>query len=287
MPAASPSPAAALPRCGPLLWLLLAVGCGPDQAPDDIEGMTAFGFAHLPDADPGSLETLGAKLEPWLDAHISQASAGFSVLPLTATDLAARGIAVQESTEVVGAMVGLDYSADLDAVTLGFVWPDQAALFSGVLAQERTELTDRDCFVARDCDEHHTRDAVHLDLGVLGIESEYTASMRFRHVVTDAGRAVGWGFVTPDQVVFNVDYLTVHQQYGFGWLSPRADGGTRAVQAVWMEGEVEGLSVGEDFQLQVAIDGMLTAAEELDVWARIGYLGASESGCPSFPCSWP
>jgi hypothetical protein len=228
--------------------------------------MAAFGFAHLPDSDPRPLESLGEKLEPWLDDHFSNAAQGYSVAPLTAEELGAWGIQVQESTEVVGAMVGLDYQADLAGVTLGFIWPDQASIFSGVISQERTELTDRDCFVSRECEEHRTEDRVHLALGVLGIESEYTASMRFRHVESELGRAVGWGFVTPSEVTFNVDYLTVAQQYGFGWIYGLPDGSTRAVQGVWMEGEVEGMSVAEDFQLQVAIDGMVRAALELDAW---------------------
>ncbi len=251
------------------MWtLLLLAACGPEESPDEVGGMPSFGFEHLHDDDTGSLESLGEKLEPWVADHFEEASEGYSIQALGVQELTAWGLDVAEETEVIGAMVVIAYEADLDDVALGFVWPDQASIFSGILSQDRTEIGDRDCFVAGDCESHETSDRIELDLGILDMVITYDAQMHWRHVEHDSGRAVVSGWASPGDITANVDYLDVHQQYGFGWLYPSGSGGTHAVQAIWMEAEVVGMSGGEEMALQTAIDGMIRSAEELDVWVE-------------------
>jgi len=248
------------------VWILiLLAACGPEESPDAVGDMPAFGFQHLHDEHTGSLESLGDKLEPWVADHFDDALDGYTIEPLGTEALTAWGFDVPDDTAVVGAMVAIDYVASLDRVALGFLWPDQASIFSGILSQDRTEVTDRDCFLVGDCDTHETADTIELDLGVLDMVITYDAEMHWRHVDHDGGRAVVSGWASPGDISANVDFLTVHQQHGFGWLYPRA-GGTRAVQAIWMDAEVVGLSGGEDMALQTAIDGMIRSAEELDLW---------------------
>lgn len=248
------------------MWtLLLLAACGPEESPDAVADMPAFGFEHLHDQDAGSLESLGEKLESWVADHFDDASAGYTIEALGTEALTAWGFDVPSDTAVMGAMVAIDYAAPLDSVALGFVWPDQASIFSGILSQDRTDLGDRDCFLARECETHETADSIELDLGVLDMVITYDAEMHWRHVDHDGGRAVVSGWASPRDITSSVDFLTVQQQHGFGWLFPR-DVGTRAVQAIWMEAEVVGLSGGEEMALQTAIDGMIRSAEELDLW---------------------
>ena len=249
-----------------MLPLLLLVACGPEESPDDVGGMPAFGFEHFHDEGTGSLESLGEKLEPWVVDHFDDASEGYSIQPLGTEELSAWGFEVAEETEVIGAMVAIAYEAELDDVALGFMWPDQASIFSGILSQDRTEIGDRDCFMAGDCETHETSDTIELDLGMLDMVITYDAEMYWRHVEHDEGRAVVSAWSSPGDITANVDFLEVHQQYGFGWLFPGGSGGTHAVQTIWMDAEVVGLSGGEDMALQTAIDGMIRSAEELDAW---------------------
>jgi hypothetical protein len=237
-------------------------------APDDIEAMTGFGFQHLPGDRDGPLESLGEKLQPWIEDNFVEASEGFEVLPLGAEELEAWGVTVSEDTAVLGAMVGIDYQSSLDRVLEGMTWPRQDEIFSSFLEFERQELMDRDCFLSQECAEYMVVDTVLFDVGALEIQSNYTATTRYRHVNSDEGWGVAWGFVTPDPVEFNVDYLAVNQQYGFSWLYPQSNGGTRRVHAVWIEGELIGIDLPEDFQLQMAIDGMVRSAAELDAWLQ-------------------
>ncbi len=246
-----------------LVWTLLAC---VTVAPDDIDAMTGFGFQHLPGDRDRPLESLGEKLQPWIEDNFTSAEEGFQVLPLGAEELAAWDVEVGEETAVLGAMVGLDYRSDLDQVLLGMTWPDQSEIFSSFLEFERQELEDRACFLSGECDTHSVIDEVLFDVGALEITSRYTATTRYRHIESDKGRAVGWGFVTPDPVEFNVDYLVVNQQYGFSWLYPNASGGTRRVHAVWVEAELVDVDLPEDFQLSMAIQGMVRSAGELDAW---------------------
>ncbi len=247
-----------------LLWTL---GCLA-VAPDEIDAMTGFGFQYLPQDRDRPLESLGEKLQPWIEDNFDAAAEGFEVLPLGAEELEAWDVEVAESTAVLGAMVGIDYQSDLDTVLLGMTWPDQGEIFSRFLEFERVELEDRECFLSGECDTHSVVDTVLFDAGALEIESRYTATTRYRHVDSDEGRAVAWGFVTPDPVEFNVDYLAVNQQYGFSWLYPNSHGGTRRVHAVWVEGELIGVDLPDDFLLNMAIDGMISSAEELDAWLQ-------------------
>ncbi len=246
-----------------LVWLL---ACGPVESPDAVTDMPAFGFAHLHDDDLGSLVSLAEKLEPWLADHFGQASEGYTIADLGAAHLAPWGLDKPEDTAVVGAMVAIDYTSALAEVGLGFVWPDQASIFSGILSQDRVEVTDRACFLAGDCEAHETADLIELDLGVLDMVITYPAEMHWRHVVDGTVEGIAWGWASPADITANVDFLAVHQQYGFGWLFPGTGGDTRAVQAIWMDADVVGLDGGEDMALQTAIDGMIRSAEELDLW---------------------
>lgn len=261
------SHAPALPTL--LLCTTLLVGCRPPEAPDTIEEMMLYGFDNYDQEDPTWLVNLGDKLVPWLDSHMEEAAEGFEINALTADNLATAGLDVPVTEGIIGAVVGLDYAIPLDRLGEGLSHLHQETIFQNYLEFERDVQVSRDCFLARECEFFDTADEIHSDVGFLGIEmwSTLTASLRWVEL-SDGTRALAHRHLGPDPVQFNVDWMSVHQQYSFTFSYERPDGSARRAQAIWVEGEVISDDVSEGALLGIGISAIHNAAEDMEAWGQ-------------------
>lgn len=252
-----------------LTVLLLALGCRPPEAPDTIEEMMLFGFDTYHEEDPAWMQALGEKLIPWVDNHLVEAAEGYEINALTAENLATVGLEVPVTEGIIGAVVALDYDIPLQTLGEGLSHLHQEEIFENYLEFTRDTSVDRDCFLDGECPVYDTSDSIHSDVGFLGIEmwSELTASLRWL-TLPDGTRALAHRHLGPDPVLFNVDWMAVHQQYSFTFSWERADGGSRRAQAIWVEGEVISDDFSESALLNIGITAIHNAAEDMTAWGQ-------------------
>jgi len=250
----------------PIVVLLALFACRPPEAPDTFAEMMVFGFVHFDDEDPDSLQSLGEKMIPWLDGHLEETLEGYETAPMTPTDLVEAGIDAPDRNAIVGVAVGLDYTVGVMELAGGITHPNQDEIFDIYLEFERKDLTDRDCFLARDCEFHRTEDSLHSDVG-LGIELWTDYQTNFRNVdLEDGTEIVIHQSVTDHPVDFNIEAIAVYQQYGFSLAWERDDGTTRRAQAMWADMELLEGDAGEGFHLNLTINSMQNGAENMDAY---------------------
>lgn len=225
----------------------------------------AFGFRQF-EGDERSMQDLGDKMVPWMEEHFELTAEGYEISPLTQEDLDDAGVEKTIDASIIGVVAGVDYEHGIDDLIVGMTWLHQDDIFETYVDFERSTDDDLDCFVAGDCEYLRTRDSVHSDPGA-GLEfwSDYTSDFR-RLELEDGTTVLLQRILSPDPVEFNVDWLDVHQQYGFSYLYVREDGGTRRVQAIWADGEVAGTDAADGVHLNIAITNIHKSAEDLDDW---------------------
>ena len=245
--------------------LLLFLACGPPKAPERFEDMMGFGFRHF-DGDVRAMQDLGDKMIPWMEDHFELTSEGYEITPLTAEDLDTTGLDVRIDAEIIGVVAGVDYRHGMDPVMRAMTWPDQQDIFDSYAEFERTTDDDLECFLSGDCEFLRTQDYSRQEPGA-GLEFSTTYFSDFRRLELEEGTPVMLQrILSPDPVEFNVDWVEVHQQYGFSYLYVRDDGSTRRVQAIWADGQVAGTDAADGAHLTIAINSIQAAAEDLDAW---------------------
>ena len=241
------------------------MACRPPEAPDTFDEMMVFGFVHFDDEDPASLQSLGEKLIPWMDAHLDETLDGYEIAAMSDESLAEAGVVGQGRGDILGVAVGLDYSVDIQALADGITSPDQDEIFDIYIDFERTSDMDRGCFLARDCERYRTEDSLHSDVG-LGIELWTDYRTNFRNVDLDDGtRLLLHQAITDQPIEFNIDSLSVYQQYGFSLAWDRG-GSTRRAQAIWADMEFLDGDLGENLHLSLTISSMKRGAEDMDAY---------------------
>lgn len=260
-----------LPRgAAPSLVPLLLLGCGPTQAPLDIEEMLTYGFVQYDERLDRGLRDLGENLIPWVNAHFEEAEAGYTVGSLTAEHLADVGIERELEAGIVGAVIGIDYDISMDTFAWALAHPNQTEIFPAYLEAERTTEDDLDCFRSRECTWFRAHDVLHTSLvESLGWEawSEMDVNLRWLTLADGTPVIAHWNFV-PDPITLNTDLFEINQQYAFTYSWEREDGQVRRAQAIWVDGQVLVDDVAEDFMLSVGITGIIAAASDLEAWGQ-------------------
>jgi len=246
--------------------LLSLLACRPPEAPDTFADMMVYGFVHFEDEDPEALQSLGEKMIPWLNNHIEETLEGYETAPMTPTDLEEAGVDAPDRGSIVGVAVGLDYTVGIDKLAEGISHPHQDEIFEIYIDFEREDLTDRDCFLARDCELHRTNDSLHSEVA-LGIEFWTEYKTNFRNVdLEDGTELLLHQSVSNEPVEFNIDAIAVYQQYGFSLGWEQDDGTARRAQAIWADMELLDGDAGEGFHLSLTINSMINGSEDLDAF---------------------
>lgn len=249
-------------RCALLLCLC---ACGrPPPAPEQLDELMAWTFAHAADEDPRSLEEGCENLSAWLDQNLAETLEGYEVFDLDPAVVEAFGDE-PDLDRLVGASVG--HVSPHPADGLGGINAIPAGTDLAVPPEEGTGrhyLTDPYCFQDRSCDWLESEEWQFDDGLPFGISADVHWRQEWRWVELDLGTALIQRFWLVEPIAFNVSFLEVDYQYFLWVFLPSADGTSRSAQATWVSASLVDAPVPEGFALSLVVDEMSANADSLD-----------------------
>lgn len=231
---------AAMRTALPLL-LLPAVACKVVDAPDNLEELMVFGFEHFED-DEAVLADMFEELVPLVEAQGEALSEGYRINTLSTEHLEDAGIDAPDVDNVMGAMGAADYTHELEDVLFGITLPNKEDAYEQYVSYTVREETDLPCFLGADCLDYAASIDQTVDVSLLGESTQSLDQVYRRLVANDGSPFVVSRVLSPGGVEFNTNIVEVDQQYQLFVLYP-VDGGTRRVEAFWVEGRVIGLDI--------------------------------------------
>ncbi|MGC6492958.1 MAG: hypothetical protein ACON5B_08965 [Myxococcota bacterium] len=255
-------------RLAPLMLVVLCTACRPSlEAPEDLDALSRFLFAHADDADDALLVEGLLNLEPFLDpikadAALPDRSWSLTALTLeeaqTATEpprsldeVQAVGIALP-SVHAVMAHVDVAMREDQTPVESTAAWYDRVFL----------DEPNGDCFRDRSCDRIRTNNIVRRDNLLISIDFEQRKDFRWLTLGDrDAVLARAWFEQSWEG---DAGATTLWQNYGLEALLEQPDGSTHRYQVIWSDADVRG--IGDDLvlnTLRAGADGIWRDTDKL------------------------
>lgn len=244
-----------------LLLLPALLACKPIEAPQDLEELVVFGFDHMD--DDGYPEATADELIPLADGQFTDLQDGYEVNSLTPDDLAEAGVESADTTDIIGAMGGVDYTHSIDEVLALLTRGDKEDLYEDEPVYDLLEPGDVDCFLSHDCETLEQVITEGTSVAILGVSTR-TYTQQYRWVDDeDLGPLVLIRTLNPDGMTFDVNWLVVYQQYAFIALFPEGDH-ARRVETFWVDAEFIGMDVPENTAVNQAVSQMSKQAEQVD-----------------------
>lgn len=245
-----------------LLLLAALSGCKVIDAPDAIEQLVVFGFVHY--EEDGYPEATADKLVPEAEEEDAALREGYLVDSLTSADLVDAGVeGAVETGEIIGVLGAVDYHHALGDVLSFLTRHDKASDDEDTLVYEVERETDRDCFLAGDCETMEQVIFETVQVPVVG-EASRTYTQQYRWVEQKgADPLVMIRSLTPEPMAFSSNLISVSQQYAFILLVP-AQGGVRRVETFWVDAQFLGVDVPASYAVNNAIKTMNEQAGQVD-----------------------
>lgn len=248
--------------------LALSLGCKarPPEAPTELSDLAGYLFANFEDEDTAELEAGLANLAAWLEDHYEETLEGYEVrnLPEDVVDDLPGG-RTEHLDKLAGASVGYQSIHKLDPVARALVLARQDEVFPNSYdSHERTFITDKSCFMPRDCDFVATQNHVEASYP-LGLKTVTDSRSEYRWVPFEGGDAFihrTW-LTKPAQVNFN--WVDVHDQFYLGVTLPWGDGILR-LGTTWIAATILDGGVPEKTALNMMIGSMQKEGENLDAY---------------------
>jgi len=246
----------------PIMLLVLATtGCKVVDAPDNLEELVVFGFESF--GDERSMKATLDELVPLVDLNAADLSDGFRVSDLGVEQLVSAGIEGAEVAGIVGAMGLMPYRNPVDPVIDIATSHDKADLFEQITEFSATDLTDRECFLAHECESFSQSVDETAQVALLG-----SSARSYTHTVywiehEEYGTVAAIRSLSPDPIEFSSNLAKVNQQYGLAYIIPDGDG-ARRVEAFWVDAEIIGMDVPDSFAVDTAVSQMAKQAENID-----------------------
>lgn len=252
-------------------WALAGVACRPPEAPETLDDLASFLFAHTWDDDEDYLQPGLENLMLWLDTNFEQTSEGYEVTNITPDAVASVAGEERKLEGLIGAAVGYDIPYPLLDVVDAMLFADPMEVYPGDFEfYDRDFIGDLDCFKARECSRIELQ--IHLAANYpLGIVGESHTQMQNHWVETDAGLALVHRNWTRWEPKISVDWLIIHQQYYVATTLPKKDGTTRRLAALWLDAEILNANIPEALALNMTIDTMAKTGDQV-----AAYLAQSE-----------
>ncbi len=249
-----------------LLFALLLACSAPPEAPQELDELVGYFFAHTNDADEATLAVGADNLDTWMDTRLEETLDGYSVKVLAQSALDALDDHERPTAGLVGAAVGHESPHDVTLLAAGVITTDAVERDPDVtLSYRRESDDDAGCFLDHECDTY-TYTYWATDALPLGLEVSYQNVVEYRWFTMNSGEP---GLVTrqwmADPAEFNVEWLQVQAQY-YSWVSLPHDGGSRNMYALWAQTQLTGTDVPEDLALNLAIGSMSSGGDKLDAW---------------------
>ncbi|MEZ4315871.1 MAG: hypothetical protein R3F61_00130 [Myxococcota bacterium] len=236
-------------------------GCKVVDAPDNLEELVVFGFETFGDAR--AMEATLDELVPLVDQNEEDLTDGYRVDQLGVEQLELAGIEGAEVSGIVGAMGLIPYRNPVDPVIDVATSPDKAELFEQITEFSATEIGDRACFLAHECESFGQEVFETANVSLLGTSVRHYTHTIFWIEHETFGRVAAIRSLSPDPIEFSSNITRVNQQYGLVYILPDGDG-ARRVEAFWVDAEVIGLDVPDSFAVDTAINQMGNQAENID-----------------------
>ncbi len=252
---------------GGMLVLALVLGCArPVEAPQELDVLVGFLFAHAMDEDPAELAAGGENLATWMDTRLQETLEGYAVRTLDESTLDGLDDEDRSASGLVGAAVGHESPHDPTTLTATHLTTDPLVRDGeAVLAYRREDHGDLGCFLDHRCDTFAYDSWVTTALPLsLQVSSHNYVQWRW-FPMPDGEEALvqrNWMVGIAD---VNVDWLEVLAQY-YVWVSIPEGEGSRNMYATWAQTRLTGNDVPETLALNLAVDSMIGAADDLDAW---------------------
>ncbi len=249
----------------PVLLLLLLVACKPPpDAPQELDELVGYLYAHMPDADPAPLEVGADNLDDWVVDRLAETLEGYAVNDLEQTTVDALDDTERELDELAGAAVGHESAHAVQALIDATLRDDPLEIDPGTYVTYEQEVLGNtvDCFLEGDCDTLETE--VWTEQNLAGITVDTNSLVQYRWVETPDGRALIQRNWLRSAASVSVDWLEVEQQY-YLWVALPEDGGSRTMQVTWVVARFAGDEAPEG-ALNLVIDSMVKKADTLDAW---------------------
>ena len=243
--------------------LLACSGCVVIDAPETIEELVVFGFQNHTEG-PAYREAFGDGLLPLLEERWEELVEGYKVDNLDASHLEAVGVDNPSTETIIGALGTAPYSHSLQDVVWGITYPEKDEVFDNFEEYEIVEDTDRDCFVAGECESYTqtVRQTVSVPL-VSTAASTQSKDHRWVQGPDGTRYVIGRTLIPEPLVLGSTTLVAIHQQYDIFLLYDRA-GVTTRVETVWIDATFLDSALPDDFLVGQAVRGMTSGAERID-----------------------
>jgi hypothetical protein len=251
-----------------VLYIMIGclVGCGPAEAPEELDQLTGFLFVHAQDEDLKQLDAGFVNLRKWMNNHLAETKEGFTVNNLSQKEANELDACERNITGLIGAAVATESAFGVVPVVGVTVAGPTMEVFPGFLTYQRENiLNDADCFMDQSCELLHY-DTYSVKQFPLGIEASVNNRTQHRWIETDQGTAHisrSW-LMQPLRATPN--WLQVRQQFYLSAMIPWKEGKSIRLQALWAITELGDAPVPESTALNIAIDEMKSDAAIIENW---------------------
>jgi hypothetical protein len=260
---------------------LLAVGCRKvPPAPEELDELCGYLFAHFDDEHPEALEQGMENLDVWLLDNLEETLAGYSVTDLSEETINALDDRARNPDEMIGAAVGTQSINDTYTLGVTQLMADQEQVFPDSHNEYiRDYITEPDCFVDKKCDFAEVANQIDDTYPVIGSVISKNHG-QYRWVETSKGLA--WiqrtWFEIPAEVA--ADWASIEDQYYLNVVLPQ-EGSTLALQSMWVEAYFSSLPIPEDAATNLLISQMQSVYESLDDYIETNGALEEPKGCSS------
>ena len=266
-----------------LLFPFLALGCRSlTPAPEELDELCAYLFAHTADEDSRELEAGLTNLDTWMLAHLEDSLVGYSVTNLSDTAVEVLDDRNHNTEEMLGAAVAtISEGYGPYAFTIALTVEDPVEVIPGSHEDYvRTFLTDEQCFADLDCEQLETENHLFDNYPIIGDVDSENYSM-FRWVEQDKGLAMvqrSW-LTRPSDVEW--DSFELNDQYYLNVLLPYGEGGTLTLQSMWVDATLNDNSVPEDMALSLVVSQMQDVYKDVEKFLDANGAAEQPRGCAS------
>jgi hypothetical protein len=242
-------------RLPPCLFVVALAACkGPPEAPQELDELCAYLYAHQNDEEPEAMIDGIANMSAWLDENSEAVAEGYTVQNLDQASLDALDDRERDAAKIVGGAIASTSPMSLDAMLEALITADQAEVFPETyISFERVFDEDPACFMSHECDRLEFDNDTLADLPLVG-ELASTSTSQDLWVDFEHGPALMHRSWMHERSTASV--LAIEQQYNIAVTIPRADDTAWRLQAVWADVEVIGADIPASTMLNMLIDGM-------------------------------
>ncbi len=261
--------------------LLLAAGCRQvPPAPEELDELCGYLFAHFDEEHPDAVEQGLYNLDTWLLANLEETFEGYSVTNLSEETVNALDDRARNTDAMIGGAVGTESPYPPYALGIPQLVDDQEELFPDSHdLYERTYLTETECFVDVKCDVAEVQNYIEDTYPIIG--SVITNNHgQYRWVETDKGLAWVQRTWFDEPAVDEKDWIEIRDQYYLNVLLPYGDG-TLTLQSMWVEAYWDGLPVSENQAQLLLISQMQNVYTQIGAYVESNGVLEEPKGCSS------